>query len=243
MSPLKQFEVFPIFALPDFFGWNVDFTNSSLYMVLAVVLASLFLFSGIVRTRIVPGSMQSFIEIVYNFVADIVKSNCGKAGLDYLPLIFTVFLYILFANLAGMLPLPMSFTVTSHIVVTLALAIVVFVYVTVIGFRKQGKAFFSIFLPNGTPLWIAPLMILLEVCTYFFRPISLAIRLTANMIAGHTILKVIAGFVQPISLLVSPLSFAFVVVLIVFEVFIAMLQAYIFVVLVCVYLNDSLVRH
>ncbi|ACT69370.1 ATP synthase F0, A subunit [Neorickettsia risticii str. Illinois] len=243
MSPLKQFEVFPLIRLPEFFGWDISFTNSSLYMVLTVVFASLFLFAGVFRGKVIPGPMQSFVEVVCGFVLEIIKGSCGKAGVDYFPLILSVFLYVLFANLVGMLPLPMSFTVTSHIVVTLALAMVVFIFVTLIGLKKQGMGFFAMFLPDGTPNWIAPLMVFLEVCTYLFRPISLAIRLTANMIAGHTILKVIAGFVYPVSLLISPLSFLFVVVLIVFEVFIAMLQAYIFVMLTCVYLNDSLVKH
>jgi F-type H+-transporting ATPase subunit a len=142
-----------------------------------------------------------------------------------------------------MLPLPMSFTVTSHIIVTFAIALLVFCFVTIIGFKKQGMHFFAIFLPQGTPWWLAPLMVMLEFFTYIFRPVSLSIRLTANMIAGHTILKVIAGFVTPISPLVSPLSFVFVMVLITFEVFIAILQAYIFTILTCVYLNDSLIKH
>lgn len=243
MTPLKQFEIFPLVELPRLFGWDVSFTNSSLYMLLAVGFASLFLLTGIFRGKIVPGLFQSFVEMVCNFIMDIIRSVCGQAGTDYFPLIFSIFLYVLFANLVGMLPLPMSFTVTSHIVVTFALAIIVFLFTVFVAFKKQGMGFFAMFLPEGTPGWIAPLMIFLEICTYLFRPVSLAIRLTANMIAGHTILKVIAGFVYPLSLLVSPLSFLFVVVLIVFEVFIAMLQAYIFVVLTCVYLNDSLVKH
>ena len=243
MDPLKQFEILTIFRLPTLFGQNIDFTNSSLYMLLAVFFSCIFLYSGVYRARIVPGGMQCIAEALNDFVTSLIKSSCGEAGLRYTGLVIAVFVFVLSCNIAGMLPLPLSFTVTSHIAVTLGVSAFIFLFVTFVGIRTLGKGFFALFLPEGTPLWLAPLMIPLELCTYMFRPISLAVRLTANMIAGHTILKVIAGFVTPLSFAVSPLSFIFVMLLIVFEVFVAVLQAYIFAVLICVYLSDSLKGH
>lgn len=244
MDPLKQFSIQPLVRLPELFGRiNIDFTNSSLYMLIAVLLACLVLWLGVKDRKLVPGKWQAFTELIYNFITSIIEGSCGKEGLKYTGLIFTIFIFILFCNIAGLLPLPMSFTVTSHIIVTFALALLVFIFVTYVGLKKQKLGFFSLFLPAGTPWWLAPLMILLETFTYLFRPVSLSIRLAANMIAGHTILKVIASFVSYEFLTVSPLSFIFVMILTVFELFIAMLQAYIFAILTCVYLSDSLAKH
>ena len=212
-------------------------------MIIAVFLACFILWLGIRNAKVVPGRWQSLIEMMYNFVVLMIQSTCGEKGLKYTSLIFTIFIFILFCNVVGMLPFPMSFTVTSHVIVTLAIALLVFFFVIYVSVLNQGWGFFSMFLPTGTPLWLAPLMVVVEIFTYLFRPISLSVRLSANMIAGHTILKVIASFVTYTSLTVSPLSFIFVVVLVVFEVFIAMLQAYIFAILTCVYLSDSFVKH
>lgn len=210
---------------------------------MAVIFSLLFFYFGLRNPSVVPNYLQSSVELVYNFVYGLIKSNAGEEGLRYFSLVFTVFIFVFFCNLVGMLPLPMSFTPTSHIIVTFVLALFVFLFISVAGILKNGLGFFHIFLPTGTPMWLAPLMVVLESFTYFSRPLSLSIRLTANMVAGHTILAVIAGFVGNGSVVVSSLSFVFVVLLLVFEIFIAMLQAYIFAILTCVYLNDVLVKH
>ncbi len=242
-NPLDQFNIFTIFSLPKAMNLNIDFTNASLYMALSVISAVLFLFYGTRNKSLFPGKFQAFVEIIYNFVMNIINDNAGQEGKKYFPIIFTIFLFICFCNLCGMLPLPMKFTVTSHIAVTFAMSIFVFLWVTAIGIKTQKAGFFRLFLPDGTPWWLAPMMIFIELFAYISRPVSLAIRLTANMVAGHTILDVIAAFVISIGNFFSIVPFVFVCCLIAFEIFIAILQSYIFTVLVCVYLNDSLHKH
>lgn len=243
VDPLEQFKIYPLVKMPSLLGHNIDFTNSSLYMFIAIALASLFLLGGIRKMALVPSYWQAFVEMVYDFTQEIIEGSAGKGGLRYTSIILTVFIFIFFCNLAGMLPLPLSFTVTSHIAVTLGLALFVFFFVTCISILKQGKGFFSLFLPEGTPLWLAPILIILELFSYLSRPLSLAIRLAANMIAGHTILAVIAESVATASLWIAPFSFVFVMLLILFEIFIAGLQAYVFTVLTCVYLSDAFNKH
>lgn len=240
-NPLAQFEIKSLVELPQLAGYNIDFTNSSLFMVLAATTILLFLTLGVRGRALVPGRYQSLVELTYGFVANTVKDNVGSAGRPYFPFIFTTFMFVLFCNLLGMVPF--SFTVTSHIVVTFALAMFIFVAVTVIAIVKHGLGkFLGFFLPHGTPWWMAPIMYLIELFSYLARPVSLSIRLSANMMAGHTMLKVIAGFVVTMGIAgVLPLSFL--VVLTGFEIFVAILQAYIFTVLTCVYLNDALHLH
>lgn len=240
-SPLAQFEVKSLMELPQIAGQNIDFTNASLFMVLASVGIMLFLSLGVRGRALVPGRYQSLVEMTYGFVASTVKDNVGSDGRPYFPFIFTLFMFVLFCNLFGMIPF--SFTVTSHIVVTFALAMAIFLGVTVIAITKHGLGkFLGFFLPHGTPWWMAPIMYLIELFSYLARPVSLSIRLTANMMAGHTMLKVIAGFVVGMGVFgVLPLSLL--VVLTGFEIFVAILQAYIFTVLTCVYLNDALHLH
>jgi F-type H+-transporting ATPase subunit a len=246
-SPLEQFLIKPI--IPIKIG-NIDasFTNSALWMVLVLVGVVTFLYVGMRRRELVPGRWQSMAELSYEFVANMVRENAGSAGRPYFPFIFTLFMFVLFSNLFGMIPY--SFTVTSHIIVTFALALVVFIGVTIIGFVKHGAHFLSLFVPAGCPGWLLPLVVTIEVISYFVRPVSLSVRLFANMMAGHTMLKVFAGFV--ISLAgalgvvggaVGILPILLIAALTGLEIGIAMLQAYVFALLSCIYLNDALHLH
>lgn len=236
-SPMEQFEIKPIIPL-HIGGLDISFTNSALYMVIAIALVTYVMVYSVRGRPLIPGRLQSIAEIMYEFVGEMLESVCGKEGRRYFPFIFTLFMFILASNLLGMLPY--SFTVTSHIIITVTMALVVFVGVTVIGFARHGMKFLSIFAPAGVPLWIMPLLVPIEIFSYFVRPVSLSLRLFANMMAGHTMLKVIAGFVIALGAWVGWAPLAFVVVLTGFEIVVAVLQAYIFAILTCVYLNDAL---
>ena len=241
-SPLAQFEVKTLLPLPNVAGYNVDFTNASLFMVLSVVAAWVFLYVGMRRRALVPGHWQSLVEMTYEFVANTVRDNAGHEGKAFFPFIFSVFLFVLMCNLLGMLPY--SFTVTSHIIVTFALASLIFVGVTLLAIFKHGlPKFLAFFLPHGTPWWMAPIMYLIELFSYLARPVSLSVRLSANMMAGHTMLKVIAGFVVALGFSLGWAPLALLIGLSGFEIGVAVLQAYIFTVLTCVYLNDALHLH
>lgn len=239
-SPLEQFKIKTIQSMPEIAGYNVDFTNASAVMVLAVLCAYGLLMVGMRGRALVPSRMQSMVEITYEFISNVLRENAGEEARPYFPFIFTLFMFILMCNLLGMVPY--QFTATSHIAVTFALAAVVFVGVTLIAIIKHGSKFLTFFLPEGTPLWLAPLMYVIELFAYMARPISLSVRLAANMMAGHTILKVIATFVIMMGI-AGVIPFAFLVVLTGFEIGIAILHAYIFTVLSCVYLNDALHLH
>ncbi|MBN4083124.1 F0F1 ATP synthase subunit A [bacterium AH-315-B06] len=239
MDPLKQFEIHPIIPL-QIGGVDVSFTNSALYMVIAVVLCAGFVILGMRRGAIVPGRMQCAVEMSYEFIANLLRDTVGSEGRSYFPFIFTIFMFVLLGNLLGMTPY--SFTFTSHIVVTFAMAFVIFIGVTVLGFVKHGLHFFSFFVPPGTPLPLYPLLIPIEIISYLSRPISLSVRLFANMLAGHTLLKVIAGFIGLLGVF-GILPFVFVVALTGLEVLIAFLQAYVFAILTCLYINDALNLH
>ena len=239
-SPLHQFQIEPI--VPIKIG-NVDisFTNSSLLMVIAVFAISAFLMLGMRRHALVPGRFQSLAEISYEFVAGMIRDNVGSAGREFFPYIFSLFMFVLFGNLLGLLPY--SFTFTSHIIVTAALALTVFIGVTIVGVVNHGFHFISFFVPKGVPVALMPLMIPIEIISYLSRPVSLSIRLFANMMAGHTMLKVFAGFILTLGLLGGWAPLAMDVALIGFEVLVAFLQAYVFTVLTCLYLNDALHLH
>jgi F-type H+-transporting ATPase subunit a len=237
-SPLAQFEVYPL--LPFKIGeLDLSFTNASLWMAIVVGMVTLLMMQGVRRRQLVPNRWQGASEVLVEFVSGIVRENAGKDAMKYFPFIFSLFLFILFANLGGMIPT--SFTVTSHIIVTFALAAFIFIAVTLIGFIKHGTHFLSLFLPAGTPWWMMPLMIVIELVSYMARPVSLSIRLAANMLAGHLLLKIVAGFVMIGVLGIFP--FAFLLIFTGFEIFIACLQAYIFTLLTCIYLNDALNLH
>lgn len=241
LDPLSQFKLHTIVPI-SLFGYDISFTNSSLTMIIAVLFTALFFTVALRSTNASsPSRIQIFTELTYKVVSDVVGSNIGEKGRPFIPFIFSLFLFILVCNIIGLLPY--SFTVTSHVSITFALAIMVFLVVTIVGFMKHGLGFLSLFVPHGIPLWLAPLMFVIELFAFLARPVSLSLRLVANMIAGHVLLKVIAGFIVTLSLLLKPLPLPLVVILSGFELFVAILQAYIFVLLSCIYLNDALNLH
>ncbi|MDX1486292.1 MAG: F0F1 ATP synthase subunit A [Alphaproteobacteria bacterium] len=238
-SPLQQFEIKPI-APVEVGGVDVSFTNSSLFMVIVITAITLFLVLGVRKRALVPGRWQSMAELSYEFIAGLVRDNVGHEGRAYFPFIFTLFMFILFCNTIGLIPY--SFTVTSHIIVTFALAAMVFLGVTVIAIVKHGTKFFSYFLPAGTPIYMAPLLIPIEVLSYLARPVTLSLRLFANMMAGHTMLKVFAGFVIALGL-AGVFPMAVLIALYVLELIVAVLQAFVFTILTCLYLHDAIHLH
>jgi len=238
-SPLEQFRVESLVPL-HIGGVNASFTNSALFMAIAVAGITVFLYYSVSHRSLVPGRLQSIAELSYEFVGNMIRSNVGTEGRKYFPFIFSLFMFILVGNLLGMIPY--SFTFTSHIVVTITMAMVVFVGTTAIGFIKHGFGFLKFFLPHGTPMYLAPLLVPIEVLSYLTRPISLALRLFANMTAGHTLLKVFGGFVAGLGIIgVVPLMA--VIAITGLEFLIAFLQAYVFAILSCIYLNDALHMH
>ncbi len=239
-GPMHQFELTRKVPL-ELFGYDVSFTNSSLWMVIAVIAASAFLIFSMRGRSLVPTRMQSMAEVFYEFLAKTVRDVCGPEGMKYFPFVFSIFIFVFFANVLGLLP--GSFTTTSHISVTFALALLVFVVVTVIGFQKQGFGFLKMFVPEGVPLLLLPLIVVIEVISYLMRPISLSVRLFANMLAGHILLKVFAGFVVGLGVVGGWAPLAFMVGFTGFELGIAALQAFIFALLTCIYLNDALHSH
>lgn len=243
-DPLAQFQIKPI-AEMSVGGVDVSFTNASAWMVGVVIVLSFFLLNGMRSKALVPGRWQLMVELSYEFVANMVKENVGREGKPYFPFVFTLFMFILGLNLAGMLPY--GYTVTSHIIVTFALAAMVFVGVTLLGFVKNGAGFLKLFVPSGTPLWLLPLIILIELVSYCVRPISLSVRLFANMLAGHIMMKIFAGFVISLTVglgvvggFMAVLPFGFNLFLTGLELLVAFLQAYVFAILTCIYLNDAM---
>ncbi|MDA0262151.1 MAG: F0F1 ATP synthase subunit A [Proteobacteria bacterium] len=238
-SPLEQFEIHRL-ATMDIGGLDVSFTNSSLWMVISVAAVTLLLTASMSRRALVPGRWQSVAELLYEFVANTLRDTVGNEGRRYFPLIFTLFMFILFANLLGLVPY--SFTTTSHIIVTFAMAIIVFIGVTLLGFAKHGFRFLKFFVPSGVPMAMIPLMVLIELISYLARPVTLSLRLFANMLSGHTLLKVFGGFVVPLGIAgIAPLALT--VALYGLELIVAFLQAYVFTVLTCLYINDALHMH
>lgn len=238
-SPLEQFVIKPIIPV-EIGGVDVSFTNSALFMTIAVVLATVFLVLGMRRSDIVPGRWQVAVELSYEFIAGLLRDTVGAEGRKYFPIIFTLFMFVLLGNLLGMVPY--SFTFTSHIAVTFAMAIMIFIGVTILGFVRHGMHFFSFFAPPGTPVVMLPLLVPIEIISYLSRPISLSVRLFANMLAGHTLIKVIAGFIALLGV-AGVLPFALVVALTGLEILIAFLQAYVFAILTCLYINDAIHLH
>jgi len=238
-SPLEQFTVKTLIPL-HIGGVDLSFTNSSLFMMLTALGIFFFLGIGLRKKAIIPGPFQSLAEMSYELVSTMLKDNVGDPGKQYFPFIFSIFLFVLFGNLLGMIPY--AFTFTSQIILTFGLACLVFVVVTAIGFFKHGLKFFKFFLPEGAPLIMAPILIPIEFISYLSRPVSLSIRLFANMMAGHTMLKVFALF----TVLLGAYGISTVLlnaVLIGFEVLVAFLQAYVFSVLSCLYLSDAIHMH
>ena len=236
-SPLAQFEIKPLVEM-HLGGLDVSFTNSAAWMIATVVLSTALLTLSMRGRAVVPGRWQSVTELCYQFVANMIRDNVGSEGRQYFPFIFTLFVFILFANMLGMLPY--SFTVTSHIIVTFALALTVFIGVTIIGFVKNGVGFLRLFMPSGVPPVLLFMLVPIEIISYFVRPISLSVRLFANMMAGHTMLKVFGGFVFTLGIWLGWAPLVFLVALTGLEVGIAFLQAYVFTILTCLYLHDAL---
>ena len=239
-SPFTQFQIKNLIPL-ELFNYDLSFTNSSLFMLIALCCIIAFYLFALKKTSMIPGVMQNTGELIYEFVLNTVTDNLGDDGKKYIPLVFSIFLFILLCNLLGMLPY--SFTVTSHIIITFIIAFFIFILVNIIGFSKHGMKYFNIFLPSGTPWWLAPAMIIIEVFSYLSRPISLSVRLAANMMAGHVLLKVLGSFVFSMGILLGWIPISFLVLMTGFEIFVALLQAYIFTILTCVYLNNALNLH
>lgn len=246
MDPLHQFHIETL--VPFSIGeYNLAFTNSALFMTLATLITVSLMVLGSRKAALIPGRGQALSEMLYGFVSGMVRDTAGEDAKPYFPFVFTLFAFILFGNLLGMTPF--AFTFTSHIIVTFALAALVFIVVTAIGFYRHGLHFLHLFVPPGVPLLLAPLIVPIELVSYLARPISLSVRLFANMLAGHIVLKVIASFVVMMigagvlgAIGALPLI-AFKVGFVGFEIFVALLQAYIFSVLTCVYLHDAVYLH
>jgi F-type H+-transporting ATPase subunit a len=239
-NPMHQFEIKRLVPF-ELFGIDASFTNSALYMVIAAALITLFTVYAMRGRSLVPSRLQSVAEISYEFVAGMVRQNVGTDGMKYFPFIFTLFMFVLALNMLGMLPY--SFTVTSHIIVTFALAAFIFIAVTVLGFVKHGMGFLKFFVPSGVPAVMLPLLVVIELISYLTRPISLSVRLFANMMAGHTMLKVFGAFVVALGFLGGWAPLAFMVAFTGLEILVAFLQAYVFAILTCIYLNDALHMH
>ena len=243
INPIEQFDISRI--LPIKVG-SLEFslTNSALYMLLAVAIACAVMAIGAKGGTGIPGRIQSMAEMAYEFVAGMVRSAAGEAGMRFFPMVFCLFMFILICNLVGLIPY--SFTVTSHIVITVSLALLVFLTVVVVGIKENGVSFFKLFVPSGVPIYILPLVVVIEVISFISRPLSHSVRLFANMLAGHITLNVFGGFV--VMLLgataafkaLAVLPFAMTIGLFALELLVAFLQAYVFTMLTCMYLNDAL---
>jgi F-type H+-transporting ATPase subunit a len=240
-SPLAQFQIHPLGGPIHIGGLDVSFTNSSLWMVIVVAAVTAFMLLGTRKQAIVPGRWQSLCEGMYDFVSNMLKDNVGNEGRRFFPFVFTLFMFILFANVLGLLP--GAFTVTSHIIVTFGMAAFIFLMVTIVGLVRHGFRFFSYFAPEGAPMWLMPVMIPIEIISYLIRPMTLSIRLFANMVAGHVMLAVIGGFAFALGVWAGWLPVAVVSLLFGLELLIACLQAYVFTVLTCIYLHDAIHLH
>ena len=239
-GPLHQFEITSLYDI-KFYNTDISFTNSALSMIIAVAIASIVFLLGSSKNGGEPKRLQILVEMTYDFIANMVRDNVGNKGKPYFPFIFCLFLFILFGNVLGMVPY--NFTYTSHIIVTFGLAGFIFICVTIIGLIKHGLNFLKFFVPSGVPVSLLPILIPIEVISYFVRPISLSLRLFANMMAGHTMLKVFASFIVLLGLIGGWAPLILVIILTGFEIMIALLQAYVFTILCCLYLNDALNLH
>ena len=238
LNPMHQFEVYRIGPEINLGAVNLSFTNASLFMAISALTILFLLFLGTKKKLLIPSKIQLTIEMSYTFIAKMINDTAGSNAKPFFPFIFTLFMFVLFCNMVGMLPY--SFTVTSHIIVTFMLAAIIFIGVTIIGFIKHGIKYLELFVPKGVPVVLLPLIIIIEIISYLARPVSLSVRLFANMMAGHTMLKVFGGFVISLGLLGGWLPLSFSVALTGLEILIAFLQAYVFAILTCIYLNDAL---
>ena len=247
MDPIHQFEIKRLFPIAHFGTTEIAFTNSALFMLIALAVI-LLLTLGATRSRaLVPGRAQVLAEMSYEFMASTLRSTAGPEGMKFFPLVFSLFMFILVLNVMGIIPY--TFTVTSHIIITVALALLVFFTVLVYGFWKHGLRFLKLFVPSGIPIYILPLVSFIEVLSFLSRPVSHSVRLFANMLAGHITLKVFGGFVTMLGAAAIPLylgwlgavlPFGLTVALTALELLVAFLQAYVFAILTCIYLNDAI---
>jgi len=244
IDPIHQFNIVRLGEPFHIGGVDASFTNASLFMVIVLGLISVLMIIGTSAKAVVPGRIQSLAEMSYEFVANTVRSAAGDAGMRFFPLVFSLFMFVFFSNILGLVPY--TFTVTSQIIVTFALAALVILTVLVYGFAKHGTHFLHLFVPSGVPAALMPFIVLIEVISFVSRPISLSVRLFANMLAGHITLKVFGGFITmmigagAIGVVAAALPMAAIVALTAFELLVAFLQAYVFTILTCVYLNDAI---
>src|SRR4030081_3754785 len=245
VDPIHQFQITRLFSVGHIGGQEIAFTNSSAYMFTSVAVISLLMIGGTARRQLVPGRVQSLAELSYEFVASTIRSSAGSEGMKFFPLVFSLFMFILVSNLVGIIPY--QFTIASHLIVTAAMALLVFFIVLGYGLYRNGMKFFKLFVPSGVPIYIMPLVVLIEVLSFFLRPVSHSVRLFANMLAGHIALKVFAGFVAMLGASLGALGWAggilplaLTVALTALELLVAFLQAYVFAILTCIYLNDAI---
>ena len=242
IDPIEQFHLNKIFTIGHIGNQEIVFTNSTAYMLLAVAIIAVTMMAA--GRQLVPGRFQSVVELSYEFVANTIRTSAGSEGMKFFPLVFSLFMFIFISNIVGIIPY--TFTISSHIIVTFSLALLVFLTVVVYGFYKNGLKFLKLFVPSGIPVVIMPLVVLIEIISFFSRPISHSVRLFANMLAGHVTLKVFASFVTMLGALgvigkvgaVLPLGLT--VALTALELMVAFLQAYVFTILTCIYLNDAI---
>jgi F-type H+-transporting ATPase subunit a len=241
-DPIHQFQITKLFTIGHIGGQEIAFTNSSAYMFLSVAVISLLMLGT--GRQMIPGRLQSVAEISYEFVASTIRSTAGSEGMKFFPLVFSLFMFIAVSNLIGIIPY--AFTVSSHLIVTVTLALLVFFIVLFYGLYKNGLKFFKLFVPSGVPIYILPLVVFIEVISFFLKPVSHSVRLFANMLAGHIALKVFASFVGMLGAMgiigwagaVLPLGLT--IALTALELLVAFLQAYVFTILTCIYLNDAI---
>jgi F-type H+-transporting ATPase subunit a len=245
IDPIHQFEIVNLFPIGKVGNTEIAFTNSAAYMFLAVAGLTVFLVGATAGNRLVPSRIQSAAEICYEFVAGTIRSTAGHEGMRFFPYVFSIFMFVLCLNLFGLIPF--GFTVTSHVIITSALALMVFFTVLTYGLMRHGFHFFNLFVPKGVPIYILPMIVAIEILSFLSRPISHSVRLFANMLAGHITLKVFAGFIillgtglGAIGWVGGVLPFAMIVILTALEALVAFLQAYVFAILTCIYLNDAI---
>jgi F-type H+-transporting ATPase subunit a len=245
LDPIHQFNIDNLFTIGHIGRYTIYFTNSSAYMLVTVAVICLLAIGGLARWQLVPGHFQSLSELSYEFVASMIRSNAGQEGMKFFPLVYSLFMFILVSNLIGIIPY--TFTVAAQIIVTASFALLVFFTVLIYGFYKNGLKFFRIFVPSGIPIYILPLVVAIEILSFLSRPLSHSVRLFANMLAGHITLKVFAGFVALLGTSLGAIGWiggvmplAMTVAIYALEILVAVLQAYVFAILTCIYLNDAL---
>ena len=241
INPMQQFEVYRIGPEIKLGEIDISFTNASLFMVISSITILLIFNLGTKKKSLIPNKIQLLAELSYTFIAKMISDTAGSKAKPYFAFIFSLFMFVLFCNMLGMIPY--TFTVTSHIIVTFMLAAFIFIGVTIIGFIKHGVGYLKMFVPSGVPIVLLPLIVVIEIISYLSRPISLSVRLFANMMAGHTMMKVFGGFVISLGIVGGWLPLSFTVALTGLEILVAFLQAYVFAILTCIYLNDALNLH